>query len=70
MPEVDEAFSYRVIDVSSVKELCRRLNPKVYARLNQEVKKLERHRVMYDINDTLNEYRFYRDNFLLAQPSE
>lgn len=61
MWRIEERFHYRVIDVSSVKELCRRYNPPVYAGLGT---KQELHRSGPDLEDTLAEFRFYLDNFL------
>jgi oligoribonuclease (3'-5' exoribonuclease) len=66
-PKIDDLCSYRVIDVSSIKELCARYNPTVYARLDAETNPAKKHRVLPDMNDTINEFRFYRDNFLIAQ---
>lgn len=65
-PEVEERFFYRNIDVSSIKELCMRWNPDVYAKLDRLVKPQKAHRVIPDIEDTVNELRFYRDNFLFV----
>lgn len=56
-----DMIHYRVIDFSSVKELCRRYNPEVYAKLPE---KREVHRSIPDLDDTINEARFYVDNFL------
>lgn len=61
MPYTFTSFHYRVVDNSSIKELCRRLNPKVYASLPD---KREAHRVGPDLVDSVAEYRFYLDNFL------
>ena len=68
MSEVNETFSYRIIDNSSTKELCIRLNPTVYARLDKEVIPRKIHRSLPDLDDTIEEYRFYKENFLVAQP--
>lgn len=56
-----EVPHYRNIDFSSVKELCRRYNPEVYAKLPA---KREVHRAIPDLYDTINEARFYVENFL------
>jgi len=63
MPEFAEQVHYRNIDFSSVKELCRRYNPEVYAKLPR---KKELHRAIPDLEDTVGEARFYVDNFLHA----
>jgi oligoribonuclease len=63
-PSVEDLFSHRNIDVSTLKELCMRLNPDLYAKLADNAPKRERHRVIEDIEDTIGELKFYRDNFL------
>lgn len=63
-PAIAECFSHRNIDVSTLKELCMRLNPELYAKLEGAAPKRERHRVIEDIEDTIGELQFYRDNFL------
>ena len=62
MPAVVDTFHYRVIDNSSIKELCRRYNPEVYKKLPA---KTEQHRVTPDLAETVEEFRFYRDEFLI-----
>lgn len=64
MPEVEASFSYRNIDISSVKELCRRFNPTIYGHLDAGTTKRGLHRVDPDIEDTAGELEFYVDNFL------
>jgi len=64
MPEIEKLFSYRNIDISTIKELCRRLNPELYTKLDLEVTNKKAHRVMDDIEDTANELEFYMTNFL------
>jgi oligoribonuclease len=62
LPTVDRYVHYRSIDVSSLKELCRRWNPAVY---KGRPGKAETHRALDDIRESLEELRFYRDQFLL-----
>lgn len=65
MVEVFDLFSYRNIDVSSVKELCKRYNPQIYSQLDSAYPNpLKRHRVIPDIQDTVAEFQYYRDEFL------
>jgi len=66
MPEIDEIFSYRSIDISSTKELCMRYNPDLYARLDEVTNQQKLHRSLSDIDDSIEELRFYRDEFLLT----
>jgi oligoribonuclease len=61
LPTVDRYVHYRSIDVSSLKELCRRWNPGVY---KGRPGKSETHRALDDIRESLEELRYYRDHFL------
>lgn len=63
MPGIESMFSYRNIDISTLKELCRRLNPNVYKHLDTVPAK-KNHRVLDDIDDTVDELKFYIENFL------
>ena len=63
MPECINMFSYRNIDTSSIKEVCRRYNPVLYAKLDEDTSPKKLHRVQSDLTDTINEFKFYRDNF-------
>jgi oligoribonuclease len=60
LPELEKYFHYRMIDVSTLKELALRWNPRVY----DSVKKESRHLALDDIRDSINELRHYRENFL------
>jgi len=62
MTELDEYLHYRSIDVSSLKELCRRWYPELYRK---RPGKAEHHRALDDIRESIEELRFYRDNFLV-----
>jgi oligoribonuclease len=67
LPDVDQYLHYRSVDVSSFKELCRRWYPSVY---KQRPAKLESHRALDDIRESIEELRFYRTNMLLpAEPA-
>lgn len=63
MPRLNEYLHYRTIDVSSVKELARRWNAKVY--FNSPAK-TGNHRALGDIQDSIAELAHYRSNFLVA----
>jgi oligoribonuclease len=63
MPRLNEYLHYRTIDVSSVKELARRWNAKVY--FNSPAK-TGNHRALGDIQDSIAELAHYRTNFLVA----
>lgn len=66
MKDAHELFSYRNVDISTVKELCRRLNPSLYSKIDSDrnTSKRELHRVLPDLQDTCSEAGFYFDNFL------
>lgn len=63
MPVLESKFHYRNIDVSSIKNLAERWNPEVFTNCPTG-KKL--HRALPDCYDTLEELKYYRDNFLIV----
>jgi oligoribonuclease len=65
MPELDRYLHYRMIDVSSIKELCRRWYPRVY--FAQPAKGLA-HRALADIRESIRELRYYRSTVFVALP--
>ena len=66
MPILEERLHYRMIDVSSIKELARRWFPAIIAK---QPKKKETHRALDDIRESIDELRFYRQHvFLPATP--
>lgn len=67
MPQLHDWFLHRDIDNSSTKEQCRDLAPNVYARLKEETKPQKLHRGVPDLMDTVDEYRFYLENFLRVE---
>lgn len=60
MPELEKFFHYRMLDVSTLKELALRWNPRVYNSVTKESK----HLALDDIRDSINELRHYREHFL------
>ena len=58
MPALDEHLHYRMVDVSSIKELCRRWYPKAYYGAPQ---KAGGHRALADILESVAELRYYRE---------
>lgn len=64
MPGLHGVFHYRNVDISTVKELCQRLNPELYSKLPDHTEKRELHRVQPDLDDTFGEFKFYTQNFL------
>ncbi|MCX2752262.1 MULTISPECIES: oligoribonuclease [unclassified Gordonia (in: high G+C Gram-positive bacteria)] len=65
MPELDAYLHYRMVDVSSIKELCRRWYPKVY--FGQPEKGLA-HRALADIRESIRELRYYRAAAFVPAP--
>jgi oligoribonuclease len=65
IPELDDHLHYRVIDVSSIKELCRRWYPKVY---HAAPPKTGGHRALADIADSVAELSYYRSTVFVPQP--
>jgi oligoribonuclease len=65
MPTLDDYLHYRMIDVSSIKELCRRWYPKIY--YGQPDKGLA-HRALADIEESIRELRYYRRTAFVAPP--
>jgi oligoribonuclease len=63
MPDVENFLHYRSIDVSSVKELCRRWYPEVLAGAPP---KRETHRALDDIRESIAELAYYRSTIFAA----
>lgn len=63
LPLTHSFFHYRNIDVSTVKELCRQLNPPVYQGRTSFMEK-KTHRPLADLDASIHEFLFYRHNFL------
>ncbi|MBF5081292.1 oligoribonuclease [Quadrisphaera sp. INWT6] len=65
MPELDEHLHYRIIDVSSIKELARRWYPRAYF---QAPAKAGGHRALADIRESITELRYYREAVFVPAP--
>lgn len=65
MPALDDYLHYRMIDVSSIKELCRRWYPRIY--FGQPEKGLA-HRALADIHESIRELKYYRQTAFVAPP--
>lgn len=61
MPEMEQYFHYRNLDVSSVKELAKRWRPEIMSGL----KKNASHLAMDDIRDSIAELKYYREYFFI-----
>jgi oligoribonuclease len=65
MPELDAHLHYRMVDVSSIKELCRRWFPRVfYAKPEKGLT----HRALADIEESIRELAYYRGTLFVPQP--
>ncbi len=65
MPTLESYLHYRIIDVSSIKELARRWRPDLLAALNKE----NAHTALADIRESIAELKLYRDKFLVLDSS-
>lgn len=60
MPELEKFFHYRNLDVSTLKELANRWDPKVAGGFNKN----SSHLAMDDIRDSIAEMQYYREHFI------
>ncbi|WP_265444725.1 oligoribonuclease [Flexivirga meconopsidis] len=65
MPELESHLHYRIIDVSSIKELSRRWYPRAYFNAPE---KNGGHRALADIRESIEELRYYREAVFVAPP--
>ncbi|HYJ74278.1 MAG TPA: oligoribonuclease [Kineosporiaceae bacterium] len=65
MPELENHLHYRIVDVSSIKELARRWYPRVYFASPE---KRGGHRALADIRESIEELRYYREALFVPQP--
>src|SRR6476660_8469802 len=63
MPAFDAYLHYRIVDVSTLKELARRWRPDVLAGVAKE----GRHEALADVYESIEELRYYRRTFLRAE---
>ena len=65
MPDLEKHLHYRIVDVSSIKELARRWYPRVYF---QAPPKTGNHRALGDIRDSIEELKYYRATVFVPMP--
>ncbi|MGY1451875.1 oligoribonuclease [Streptomyces sp. SS8] len=65
MPTLEEYLHYRIVDVSSIKELARRWYPKAYYNSPE---KSGNHRALADIRESIAELRYYREAVFVPGP--
>jgi oligoribonuclease len=65
MPELESFLHYRIVDVSSIKELARRWYPRTYFN---SPPKTGNHRALADIQESIEELRYYRAAVFVPPP--
>jgi oligoribonuclease len=65
MPELEQFLHYRIVDVSSIKELSRRWFPRAYYNAPA---KGGNHRALADIRESIEELRYYREAVFVPSP--
>jgi oligoribonuclease len=60
MPALEAYFHYRNLDVSTLKELCRRWKPELMKGVPKEGK----HEALADVYESIEELRYYREHFI------
>ena len=60
MPKLEAFFHYRNVDVSTLKELCKRWKPEIVGGF----KKHQKHTALADIIESVEELRYYREHFI------
>jgi hypothetical protein len=65
MPDLEAHLHYRIIDVSSIKELARRWYPRVYFASPE---KHGGHRALADIQESIEELKYYREALFVPPP--
>lgn len=60
MPKLEAFFHYRNLDVSTLKELCKRWKPEIASGF----KKHQKHTALADITESIEEMRYYREHFI------
>jgi oligoribonuclease len=66
MPKLDARLHYRMVDVSTIKELARRWYPQA---LTKQPPKNDTHRALDDIRESIDELRFYRASVFAPAPA-
>jgi oligoribonuclease len=60
MPQLEDYFLYRNLDVSTLKELARRWKPELATGFSKQGK----HEALADVHESINELKYYREHFL------
>ena len=67
MPRITSHLHYRIVDVSTIKELARRWYPH---NKNTEYKKSDTHRALSDVYESIQELKHYRKYFFVERPDD
>jgi oligoribonuclease len=62
MPALEDYFHYRHVDVSTLKELCRRWQPDLMRGFTKDTK----HEALADVYESIDEMKYYREHFIRA----
>ena len=66
MPKLEAYFHYRSIDVSTLKELCKRWHPELVKGFTKN----QAHTALADIEESIEELKYYRDKFIVPLPKQ
>jgi oligoribonuclease len=66
MPKLEAYFHYRNIDVSTLKELCRRWHPELVKGFTKK----QAHTALADIEESIEELKYYREKFIVPLPAQ
>ncbi len=61
MPKLEAYFHYRNVDVSTIKELCKRWQPELIKGFNKQ----QAHTALADIMESIEELKYYREHFFI-----
>jgi|APCry1669189241_1035207.scaffolds.fasta_scaffold03711_3 oligoribonuclease len=64
MPKLEAYFHYRNIDVSTLKELCKRWHPELVKGFTKN----QAHTALADIQESIEELKYYREKFIVPLP--
>jgi oligoribonuclease len=66
MPKLEAYFHYRNVDVSTLKELCKRWHPELVKGFTKK----QAHTALADIEESIEELKYYRDKFIVPLPPQ
>ena len=66
MPTLEAYFHYRNVDVSTIKELCKRWQPEIVKGFTKQ----QAHTALADIMESIEELRYYRERFFIPSQTE